>query len=280
MGYLELSMDISKLDPLQRELLGYKLNSFGFDGILEEENEFKAYVRDGFKEKEYFLQELEKFFPQDDLNLKWELIEEKNWNELWEKDFQPVTIAGQCHIRASFHPGRGDIPYEIVIDPKMAFGTGHHETTTLMVEFMLALDLKDRIVLDMGCGTGALAILASKMKAKHIDAIDNDHWAYENAKENVKINGRANVNVMYGDSGLLKNRLYNIIFANINRNILLSDIPYYAEALRMDGLLIMSGFYNKDVPALEEKARDNNLIIKNTKSKNNWTAAIFVKTKS
>lgn len=281
MAFVELSVDVSKLDDVQRDMLGYMLGSYGFEGVVEDGDYFLAYVKDiNPIDREALISDLNELAVETELEMRWGAVEEKNWNELWEKDFHPVTIAGLCHIRASFHPEYKKAAHEIIIDPKMAFGTGHHETTTMMVEMILENEFRDKAVLDMGCGTGVLAILSAMKGANPVDAVDNDIWSYENTKENLLLNGIKNVNVFHGDVKFLKNRTYEIIIANINRNILLDDIPEYAKSLKVNGVLMLSGFYETDVPALEEKAGNFGLTLETQKSKNNWSALAFVKTKS
>jgi len=185
------------------------------------------------------------------------------------KSYKPVVIADKCYVRAPFHPKMEKYKYDIIIEPKMSFGTAHHETTALMLEQILHLDLKDKLVLDMGCGTAVLAILAYKMGAGKVTAIDIDEWAFNNAKENVERNNAKFVKVLFGNMELTKG-IYDVIFANINRNVLMHDIPLYAENLNKHGLLLMSGFYEADIPVIEERAKDNGLKLSSSSLKNNW----------
>ena len=198
-------------------------------------------------------------------------IEPVNWNAKWEALFQPVKINSECVIRADFHPSF-DSKYELIINPKMSFGTGHHQTTHLMLEFALSLDFKDKKVLDMGCGSGILAILASKMGAKTVEAIDHDPWCVENTKENVDVNYCNNIAVSLGDKINREEPFFDLIFANINRNVLVDQLPAYAKGLLPKGNLLLSGFYKEDIPILEESCRRFGLQIEESKQKESWCA--------
>jgi ribosomal protein L11 methyltransferase len=202
-------------------------------------------------------------------------IEDENWNAVWESQYEPVLIDGRCTVRAPFHPKPRGIEFDIVIMPKMSFGTAHHETTKLMISFLLGMDVNSKSLLDMGSGTGVLAILARMKGAHPVSAYDNDDWAYNNALENVKGNNFADIEVKLGDSSLLEGKKFDIILANINRNILLEDIPVYRKSLKSGGLLLMSGFYTEDLPLIEEKAKETGLRFLSKKVENNWTAACF-----
>ncbi|MDP2060887.1 MAG: 50S ribosomal protein L11 methyltransferase [Flavobacteriaceae bacterium] len=201
-------------------------------------------------------------------------IEQVNWNEVWETNFEPIDVDGKCHIRAPFHPPTG-VEFEIVIEPKMSFGTGHHETTFSMIKLLLEEDLKGKTVLDMGSGTAVLAILADKKGAVSIDAIDIDSWCYENGIENVQRNNCRQIQVLQGDASLLGTKKYDVIIANINRNILLEDISKYARNLNRNGQLFLSGFYQSDLKDIEVVCNENGLFLQGNLEKNNWIAAKF-----
>ena len=204
-------------------------------------------------------------------------IESRNWNEEWEKNFfQPIVIQDQVIIHSSFHRDIPPYPYDIVIDPKMAFGTGHHSTTSMMVSYLLEQNLKDKSLLDMGCGTAILAVLEHKKGANPVTAIDNDEWAYENALENIRINQASEIQVRLGDASLLGEEPYDFIFANINRNILLNDIPLYASCMNPDASLLMSGFYKEDLACISEACQKQSLEMIDYKEDNQWVAARFV----
>jgi ribosomal protein L11 methyltransferase len=204
-----------------------------------------------------------------------ERIADQNWNAVWESQYEPVLIDNRCMVRAPFHPQPAGVEFDIVIMPKMSFGTAHHETTKLMIQYLLSMQVSGKSLLDMGSGTAVLAILARMKGAFPVSAIDNDEWAYNNALENVQSNNFADIEVLLGDSSSLKGKKYDIILANINRNILLNDIPFYTESLNAGGKLFMSGFYSEDLPLIEAKANETGLRIMSHRIDNNWTAACF-----
>lgn len=253
------------------------LGQLGFESFVEEDDSLLAYIQSSQFNPEIFGNianwpeniDLQKF--------SWKVIPEQNWNAVWEENFQPVTIAGRCHIRAPFHPVMGNMEYEIIIEPKMSFGTAHHETTALMIEYLLETELKGKKILDMGCGTGVLAILAALKGAKDITAIDIDEWAYKNTIENIQRNNTDFINVYHGDASLLKDQKFNIIIANINRNILLEDMLVYSKCLEDNGLLLLSGFYNEDLNVITKSAATEGLKYASHNEQNRWIAACFVK---
>ena len=202
-------------------------------------------------------------------------IADENWNAVWESQYEAVLIDGRCEVRAPFHPRPEGVEFDIVIMPKMSFGTAHHETTKLMIQYLLGMEVSGKSLLDMGSGTAVLAILARMKGAFPVSAYDNDEWAFNNALENVQSNNLADIEVLLGDSSLLADKKYDIILANINRNILLNDIPVYQESLNAGGILIMSGFYSEDLPLIEARANKSGLKIASKHVDNNWTAACF-----
>ena len=204
-----------------------------------------------------------------------ERIADQNWNAVWESQYEPVLIDDRCMVRAPFHPEKSGVEFDIVIMPKMSFGTAHHETTKQMIQYLLSLQLTGKSLLDMGSGTAVLAILARMKGAFPVTAIDNDEWAYNNALENVESNDFADIEVLMGDSSLLPGKSFDIILANINRNILLNDIPAYRKSLNAGGKLFMSGFYSEDLPLIEAKCNESGLTIMSHRSENNWTAVCF-----
>lgn len=206
-----------------------------------------------------------------------ENIEQVNWNEEWEKNFEPIDVDGICYIRAPFHPTQ-NAKYEIVIEPKMSFGTGHHETTYMMMKHLLNMEVKDMEVLDMGCGTAILAILALMKGAKHADAIDIDNWCYLNSIENAQRNNIGNIDVYEGDAGLLtKEKIYDLVIANINRNILLNDMAAYVKTMKDEAIILFSGFYTEDIPSITEEAEKNGLVFVDHLERNNWVSLKFKK---
>jgi len=251
-----------------------RLSVLGFDGFLEEDDQLKAYIEKGDIEAGS-LQEL--LSDNDIAGARIDEIEDRNWNAEWESDYEPVVIDGKIMVRAPFHDPVPGIEWDIIIEPKMSFGTAHHETTSQMLSLIARMDLSGKTVLDMGCGTAVLAILAGKKGAGSILAIDNDEWAYHNSLENTLLNDTPDIEVLSGDRKSIENRYFDIIFANINRNILLEDIPHYAAALNPGGILMMSGFYRDDLEQIKKKSAACMLRLADSRSKNNWTAAIFIK---
>ena len=273
--YIEYTFHVKPLQP-GVDILIAQLSELDFESFSETDNGLQAYIIEA-QDKDNLLDDIQILNnPEFTISHTKSRIEPINWNEAWERNFEPIEVDGKCAIRAPFHP-RADVEYDIVIEPKMSFGTGHHATTHLMIKHLLRLDLKQKKVLDMGCGTGILAILAAMRGAKAIDAIDNDRWCYENALENVERNRTPEVTVKYGDASLLGNTSYDVIIANINRNILMADIPTYANCLNETGILLLSGFYTEDIPALTEVCNPQGINFIMNFEKNNWVACKFVK---
>lgn len=278
MDYIELNCHIKAENPENiAEILIAELNEIGYESYDEEDNTLKAYILEKFFDIDAVKKLQINSIPDCSIDYSWEVIKTQNWNEVWEKSFDPIIVDNQCVIRAPFHSGTPDLEYEIIIEPKMSFGTGHHETTYLMLKTMLQLDFKNKSVLDMGCGTGVLAILAKLKGAKDVTAIDINEWAYNNTLENIEKNNCNDIKVLQGDASLLKNQHFDIILANINRNILMSDISKYAKVLKHEGILLLSGLYDNDLKMIKEEAADHNLTFNSFKEKHNWVAAIFYK---
>ncbi|MBU0489813.1 MAG: 50S ribosomal protein L11 methyltransferase [Bacteroidetes bacterium] len=202
--------------------------------------------------------------------------EPQNWNEEWEKNFEPIIIDSDCIIRAPFHKVEGDFRFDLIIQPKMSFGTGHHETTRLMVKQSLEIGFFGLKVLDMGCGTSVLAILASKMGAENVLAIDNNEWAYDNSLENVVVNHVENTSVLLGDESLLTGKQFDVILANINRNIILEQLKVYASCLTNGGILVASGFYDHDEAVIVAKANEYGFSVVLKMTENNWVSIKFL----
>lgn len=281
MNYIEVTLTVCEPVDQNVEIISAYLSEFGFEGVAEDEI-VKAYVQEGEKTEEeikILVDELiEKKLCFDDYSI--DIIKPKNWNEEWEKNyFQPILIGNQCLIKSSFHKTDLKAKYEIIIDPKMSFGTGHHETTSMMAEYLLELDLKDKTVLDMGTGTGILGILASMIGCKNVIGIDNDSWCYENAQENIEKNKISNFEMILGDAGMLKSYpdTFDLVIANINRHILLADIKYYVRTMRERSILLLSGFYLEDLPDIQEECKKHGFLLSNKKLKKNWVCAKFVK---
>lgn len=251
------------------EILISLLGDMGFDSFVENEVGFDAYIPEEL-EGDLHLTEFE--FDDFAFSYDKERIEQTNWNAEWEKNFEPVLVDDLLLIRAPFHEPNKTVKHEIVIMPKMSFGTGHHDTTWLMCKQLFDLDIKGRSVLDMGCGTGVLAILAKKLGAGEVVGIDIDAWSVENSIENCANNNCADIEVKLGDKELLDNyKAFDIILANINKNVLKVQIPLYAKLLKQKGVLLLSGFFNTDVEELEQHAKANQLNLLQTFTKNNWT---------
>ena len=274
-NYLEFQFKISPLQP-GSEILIAELGYAGFESFVENEDGITAYIQTE-EYKEGMLEDIQ-ILGSDEFEISYasKEIEQVNWNSEWEKNFNPIVVADKCSVRAPFHE-KPDTEYDIVIEPKMSFGTGHHATTHMMLQHILNNEWEGKSVLDMGCGTGVLAILAEMKGAAKLDAIDIDNWCYLNTLENVERNNCKNINVYEGTAELLEGKKYDVVIANINRNILLEDIPTYSKCLPSGGKLYLSGFYTEDVPAIEEVCNKNGLKFENKLVVDNWTAASFIK---
>lgn len=260
---------------LGAEILIAELGEKPFESFVETDYGVVAYIR----KEEWTSGVLDDIFvltsPEFTVSYRVEEIEQVNWNEEWEKNFDPIDVDGVCHVRAPFHRPSG-AKYDIVIEPKMSFGTGHHETTHMMIQHLLEIDLSGKVVLDMGCGTAILAILAEMRGASAVDAVDIDNWCFLNSLENVTRNQCSAIKVYEGDASFLENQQYDIIIANINRNILLEDLPAYVSCLKAQGLLLLSGFYSEDVPAINEKCAALGLSLESRKERNRWVALKYI----
>ncbi len=278
MDYIELRCKITA-ENIQEitDILVAELNEIDYESYDETEDGLNAYILEKFFDLEKVKQLQVNNIPNIKINFSYEVIKTQNWNEVWEKNFEPIVVEDQCLIRAPFHKDTPKTKYEIIIEPKMSFGTGHHETTYLMLKTMLELDFKNKNILDMGCGTGVLAILATFKGAKTVTAIDIDEWAYKNTLENIEKNNCSNIKVFQGDANLLRNQQFDIIIANINRNILMDDIKNYSKVLKSGGTLLLSGLYDKDLSMIREEASSNDINYINHYEKHNWVAAKFYK---
>ncbi|WP_282054428.1 50S ribosomal protein L11 methyltransferase [Maribacter luteus] len=272
--YIEYNFEIAPLQPTS-DILIAELGAIGFESFVEHETGIQAYIQKEDWQAD-MLQEVGILTnPDFSISYGFKEIEQENWNATWERNFNPITVDNECEVRAPFHE-KSDVTYDIVIEPKMSFGTGHHETTHMMLQFILAHDFKGKTVLDMGSGTGVLAILAEMRGAMSVDAIDIDNWCYLNAVENVERNNCKQIKVYEGDASLLKDQKYDVIIANINRNILLADIPEYAKCLTKGGQLFLSGFYKEDIPLISKKCSEYGLNFEKNLQKNNWVAVKYV----
>lgn len=273
MKYKEYTIEVA--DDQDREILIADLGDLSFDSFAEEDRELKAYILED-KELERH-DEIERFLCDTKRNYRVEELPDQDWNAVWESNFEPIDVAGRCRIRAPFHPKNPESLYDIVIMPKMAFGTGHHATTYLMADEIMHLNLSGLSGLDMGSGTAVLSILAVLCGAAHVDAIDIDEWAYRNGTENIQGNRMQDaVNVELGDASLLAGRHYDFVLANINRNILLSDMGAYASTLSFGGILLVSGILEADVPAIVGCAEKFGLKKEQVCYRNGWAVVQFV----
>ena len=262
---------------LGSEILIAELGELPFDSFEETETGVSAYI---LKElwNENILDDIY-ILTNDEFKISYtfEEIETVNWNEEWEKNFNAIDVKGICQVRAPFHEST-NAKYEIVIEPKMSFGTGHHETTFMMIEHLLDMNEKNLKTLDMGCGTAILAILAEMKGAKPVDAIDIDNWCYLNSIENAERNNCKHISVYEGDASLLnQGQKYDLIIANINRNILLNDMEAYAKTLKSGGIILFSGFYTEDIPAITSAANEHRMILEDQLERNNWASLKFIK---
>lgn len=273
--YIEYNFTVLPKEPAT-EILIAELGAVGFESFVENENGVTAYIQ----KPDWNSTILEDIFclqsKEFTINYTQNEVAQTNWNKEWEKNFNPIQVDSLVSIRAPFHKNP-NLAYDIVIEPKMSFGTGHHETTHMMVQHLLTLKLTDKKVLDMGCGTGILAIFAEMKGAKPIDAIDIDNWCYLNSVENADRNNCKHISVYEGDVALLTDKKYDVIIANINRNILLSDMQAYTNCLSKSGVLLLSGFYKEDIPLIDKEVSKHNLHLKKTLERNNWVALKYIR---
>ncbi|MBV8388517.1 MAG: 50S ribosomal protein L11 methyltransferase [Mucilaginibacter sp.] len=278
MDYYELLFTTHPTEDYQQDLLIDALASIGFDTFEEIEGGFKAYIPDADFNKEELEENLAPYHEMFNFSYEVNVIQQKNWNEVWESNFEPIQISDKVYVRATFHQPKPEFPLEIVIDPKMAFGTGHHETTSMMMDLMLDTDFAGKDVLDMGCGTGILAILASKLGAKDITGIDYDPVCYDSTIENSASNRTDNIKALCGSKEVIPDAQFDVILANINRNILLDQMERYSEVLKSGGEIYFSGFYESpDLDIIKEEAVKYGLTYVNHKKTKDWVAAKFKK---
>lgn len=268
--YLEYNFKLQPKEPAT-EILIAQLGFAGFESFVENDEGVLAYIQ----KQDWNTNILEEvsIISSDEFDISYRLkeIAQTNWNSEWEKNFDPIQVDDLVSIRAPFHENP-NLKYDIVIEPKMSFGTGHHETTHMMIQHLNTLDLAEKKTLDMGCGTGILAIFAELKGAKPIDAVDIDNWCYLNSLENVERNNCSQISVYEGDAQLLSNKTYDVIIANINRNILINDMSVYANCLRENGILLLSGFYKEDIPIIKKEIEQYNIFVQDSIERNNWVA--------
>jgi len=273
--YIGYNFTIKPLQPAT-EILIAELGYTGFESFVETQTGVSAYIqKQEWNEdilNDIFILNSDEF----EISYVFEEIEQVNWNKEWEKNFDPIVVDDKCCVRAPFHEKPG-VDFDIVIEPKMSFGTGHHETTHMMIQHLLAMDVVGKKTLDMGCGTGVLAILAEMKGAQPIDAIDIDNWCYLNTIENIERNESKQITAYEGEASLLEGKNYDLIIANINRNILTNDMGKYANCLNSKGDLLLSGFYLEDLDLIKESCSQHGLVYQHNFLRNNWVAAHFVK---
>ncbi|QMW02227.1 50S ribosomal protein L11 methyltransferase [Spirosoma foliorum] len=275
MNYTELQL---RLSPDYTDILTAELAELGFVSFVETDEGLSAYIVESDFEEKAVQELIAKYEGQTAIAYEVSSLEKRNWNAEWERDYEPIEVADQVRVRASFHESDARFRYDIVINPKMSFGTGHHETTAMMLEQQLGLDFAGKSVLDVGSGTGILAILAEKMGAQTVLAFDIEEWAVENARENAELNDCPKTTVFQGTiADVDPTTQYDIVLANINRNILLAEIPSYTNLLTNNGYLIVSGFYENDAPDIEQKAVEVGLSLANRATTNQWTSLSFYK---
>jgi ribosomal protein L11 methyltransferase len=280
MKYIEVTITLGQNDPYRDLLVDALGNEGPYDSFVETPNGLKAYVQESLFDEGWLKEQLADINNMTSCSYSFESMPDKNWNEEWEKQHKPVLVEAangkRVWVRAPFHEHRSDVDYEIEIEPKMSFGTAHHQTTYMMLSYLTELEVTGKSVLDMGCGTAVLAILAKLRGAAYVEAIDIDEWAYNNALENAQRNG-VELNVRIGDAALLGERQFDLIIANINRNILLNDMAAYVQVLEKGGTLLLSGFYESDVPVLQHHAESLGLRLEQQKVRQSWTALRLVK---
>lgn len=260
------------------EILMAELAELGFDTFLENENGFEAYVEEERYDKQGLLEIQAKYQQYTSLEFAFDKIEKKNWNEEWEKSYQPIIVDDRCLIRASFHKIEKTYPYEIIITPKMSFGTGHHQTTYLMIRNQMGIDHTNKRVMDAGCGTAILSIMAVKLGAKEVQAFDIDEWSVTNGNENIEVNNAQNIRLQQGKiTEVNLTGTFDIILANINKNVLLAEMSIYASYIDSNGQLLLSGFYTHDIEDLLREASKHGLTELRRDERESWAALLLKK---
>ena len=269
MEYAEVDIRLQEVYPFL-EILIARLNEIGFESYIEEESGIKGYIQNQELDKDAVHNILSDISDLTELSFTINIIKKQNWNAQWESNYKPVFINERCVIRADFHAPFNNIEYQIIINPKMTFGTGHHETTSLIMNEMFTLDFKNKTVLDVGSGTGILAILASKLGSKDIVGIDCDEWATQNAKENAQLNSTLEIDFLYTEVRSIGKKKYDIILVNINKNIILNDLNFYVDKMCDSAEILLSGFLEQDIPLILSKSKELGLQLVVLKNKNKW----------
>ena len=275
MNYVELSVTVTPKEQGSDILIAH-LSELGFESFVENDIGFRAYIQeDEFSEEEVELAlgDFEDLFK---ISFVTKVIPQQNWNKEWESNFQPIDVDGKCYIRAPFHDKKDGYLLDLIIEPKMSFGTGHHDTTQMMIRKLMLLNVKNRSLLDMGCGTGVLAIAASMLGADPITAVDIDDWSVENTTENLEKNNINNVLVHKGDAQILEGKTFHTILANINKNVLLADMSIFKRSLEKSGDLILSGFFDTDIDELKSQAEKLGLKYESKMESGQWAALHFI----
>jgi ribosomal protein L11 methyltransferase len=273
MHYTRLTVEC---EPDFAEILMAELAEIGFDTFLENEAGFEAYVEANRCDMRAVEELKERYATQTELKFSFDKIEKRNWNEEWEKSYQPIIVDNRCLIRASFHSIPGSFPYEIIITPKMSFGTGHHQTTYLMIKAQMSMDHKGKRVMDAGCGTAILSVMACKLGAASVEAFDIDEWSVINGKENIEVNNCPQINLQRGKITEVKlSGLFDVILANINKNVLLEEMRHYVNYLKPDGLLLLSGFYTHDIDDLLAEASRYKLKERSRAERETWASLLL-----
>lgn len=280
MKYLEFVFRTTPCTETVNDVLSAVLGEVGFESFIEQTDGIAAYIQKQLFNEESLKEALAEFpLPNTQIEYSYQDAEDKDWNEEWEKNFfQPIIIGDRCIIHSTFHRDVPKAEYDIVINPQMAFGTGHHETTSLIINELLDSNLQGKSLLDMGCGTSILAILARMRGATSCTAIDIDEWCVRNSLENIALNHVDNITVFQGDASSLADQgPFDVVIANINRNILLNDMKHYIARMNSEAELLMSGFYVADIPAIQAEAERNGLHFIHHKEKNRWAVVKFKK---
>lgn len=277
MEYVCVSFKVNPTEP-GSEILASALSEESFESFVHNDYGFEAFIQEPLFD-DTVLQQLSAQFPEIKFTHSVQKIKKQNWNETWEKSFSPVLIKNYCSIRAPFHAAATPPLLDIIIEPKMSFGTGHHQTTWLMTKAIFENDIKNKSVLDVGCGTGILSIVAKKLGAKKVVGFDIDEWSIENSRENRKVNGfsKTDIDFYQGTIHSIDNQLFDYVLANINKNILLNEMKNYYDVLNMGGQLFLSGFFELDTPDLITAAKNIGLHLKNQETKGEWATLTFVK---
>ena len=277
MNYIEYTFHVNPKHPFT-DILVAQLAEIGFESFCETNQGVQAYIQE-LEQHSDLLKKVEilNHHGESEITFEHKLIPQQNWNALWESNFDPVKVGMECMVRAPFHEKHAGFKFDIVIDPKMSFGTGHHDTTMLMIEEVLKLNTVRKRVLDMGCGTAVLAILAAKMNAEKIVAIDNEEWAFRNAMENCATNHCQQILVIHGNASNIPNNSFDYILANINKNVLLADMEHYYTHLSTDGRLLISGFFIHDIPQLKAHAESIGFKLLTQVESNSWACVVFQK---